>query len=199
MNIYINTNDNGRDYTVRFKRNSLDVRYQTGDIEEIDECINKLVTYGNGLKTNEEIEQEEKLSSLVDTLAETTAQVVENLTDEEKEKYLEDVLEYDNLAYFEIGKTVQKDGVLYIVRQSHPKTIYEPKDLPALFKEIIIPDEKVDGLEIYEWFEPDANNYYTLGQLVRFTDGKVYESKLEVNTWSPGDYPEGWKLRDDLE
>ena len=53
------------------------------------------------------------------------------------------------------------------------------------------PTEPVD--DIPEWVQPlDGHDAYKLGDKVRF-EGKVYESLLPANVWSPSVYPAGWK------
>lgn len=45
-----------------------------------------------------------------------------------------------------------------------------------------------------EWIAPTgAHDAYNVGDKVMF-DGMTYESLLDGNTWSPTDYPAGWKL-----
>lgn len=39
-----------------------------------------------------------------------------------------------------------------------------------------------------------AHDAYNKGDRVKFTDGHIYESLIDGNTWSPTDYPAGWKL-----
>ena len=53
---------------------------------------------------------------------------------------------------------------------------------------ILIPDPEV----IPDWVQPDSTNAYTKGDKVRF-EGKVYESLIDNNVWSPAAYPAGWK------
>ena len=51
-----------------------------------------------------------------------------------------------------------------------------------------IPDEDI----IPEWEQPDSTNAYQIGDRVMF-DGKVYESLINNNVWSPAAYPAGWQ------
>lgn len=49
--------------------------------------------------------------------------------------------------------------------------------------------------EIPDFVQPGGSeDAYNIGDRVRFTDGKVYESLIDGNVWSPTDYPDGWKL-----
>ena len=52
----------------------------------------------------------------------------------------------------------------------------------------MIPDPDV----IPEWEQPDSTNAYKKGDKVRF-EGKVYESLIDNNVWSPSAYPAGWR------
>ena len=48
--------------------------------------------------------------------------------------------------------------------------------------------------DVDDWFEPTATKYYNKGDRMRYTDGHVYESLIDTNTYSPEAYPQGWKL-----
>ena len=64
---------------------------------------------------------------------------------------------------------------------------WEPGAAPSLFAKVLIPDPDV----IPEWEQPDSTNPYKKGDKVRF-EGKVYESLIDNNVWSPSTYPAGW-------
>ncbi len=111
-----------------------------------------------------------------------------------------------------LGETVQKgfvfrhNDVLYRVEQPELTFVehYSPEQegLDALFTKL--QEEQVTG-DIIDWFPPTSTNYYKLGDLMRFTDGLVYESIYkssdgsDANVWSPVQYPAGWKRRPDLD
>jgi hypothetical protein len=48
------------------------------------------------------------------------------------------------------------------------------------------------GTDIGEWTQPDSTNPYMKGDRVIF-EGKIYESTIDGNVWSPADYPAGWQ------
>lgn len=48
--------------------------------------------------------------------------------------------------------------------------------------------------DVDDWFEPTSTKYYMKGDRMRYTDGHVYESLIDNNTYSPDAYPQGWKL-----
>lgn len=89
----------------------------------------------------------------------------------------------------EEGKRVQYNGVLYHILQTHTaQDDWTPDAAPSLFAEVLIPDENV----IPEWKQPDSTNGYKKGDKVMF-EGKIYESLIDNNIWSPSEYPGGWK------
>lgn len=99
-----------------------------------------------------------------------------------------------------LGEVFQYNNKLYRIEQATltATETYTPggEDLEALFTEL--QPEQV-GPGIITWFEPTSTNYYKLGDLVRYTDGKVYESIYNGNNvWSPVSYPQAWIIRNDL-
>ena len=46
---------------------------------------------------------------------------------------------------------------------------------------------------ILPWVQPDSTNAYKKGDRVLF-EGKIYESLIDNNVWSPSAYPQGWKV-----
>lgn len=49
--------------------------------------------------------------------------------------------------------------------------------------------------EILDWKQPlNKEDSYMTGNKIKYTDGKVYESTIDYNVWSPEAYPGGWKL-----
>ena len=54
-----------------------------------------------------------------------------------------------------------------------------------------------EGTAPAEWVQPTgAHDAYQTGDLVTF-EGAIYESTIDGNTWSPTEYPQGWKKVDD--
>ena len=65
---------------------------------------------------------------------------------------------------------------------------WKPDITPALWQEVIVTPE------INDWVQPTgAHDAYNIGDKVRF-EGKVYESLINANVYSPAAYPQGWKL-----
>jgi hypothetical protein len=93
-------------------------------------------------------------------------------------------------AHYIDGDRVCYEGKLYKVLQSHDAQLtWTPVDAPSLFAEILAGQE---GTEIGEWKQPDSTNPYMKGDKVTF-NGKMYESTIDCNVWSPESYPTGWK------
>jgi len=84
---------------------------------------------------------------------------------------------------------VQYENVLYRVLQSHvSQPAWTPTAAPSLFAKVLIPSPDV----IPEWEQPDSTNPYMKGDRVSF-NGKIYESVIDNNIWSPEAYPVGWQ------
>ena len=95
---------------------------------------------------------------------------------------------------YAVGERVLYLGVLYKVLQAHTSQAgWEPDIAPSLFaKNLIVKDENGEQVDIPEWEQPDSTNPYMTGDKVRF-EGKVYQSLIDNNVWSPTDYPQGWE------
>lgn len=91
---------------------------------------------------------------------------------------------------YAMGDRVRHEGVLYKCLQAHTSQDgWTPQDSPSLFAEIL-PGQ--DGTEVGEWVQPDSTNPYSKGDKVMF-GGKIYESLIDGNVWSPAAYPAGWQ------
>lgn len=87
------------------------------------------------------------------------------------------------------GQRVLYNNVLYKVLTNHTsQESWTPENAPSLFVKVI---GSISG-EIPEWQQPSAENAYMKGERVKF-EGKIYESLIDNNVWSPTAYPAGWK------
>ena len=95
---------------------------------------------------------------------------------------------------YAVGDRVLYLGTLYKVLQAHTSQAgWEPDIAPSLFaKNLIVKDEEGEQVDIPEWVQPDSTNPYMIGDKVIF-GGKVYQSVIDNNVWSPTDYPQGWE------
>lgn len=95
-----------------------------------------------------------------------------------------------NGVAYEVGKRILYNDVLYKVIQAHTSQAeWTPVAAPSLFAKVI--NETIDG-SIPEFEQPDSTNPYMKGDKVLF-NGKVYESLIDNNVYSPEAYPNGWK------
>lgn len=93
-----------------------------------------------------------------------------------------------------VGERYRYADKLYEVVQAHStQADWTPDKVPALFKEVT-PSEDEEGTEIIpEWKQPTGgHDAYKKGDKVTF-EGKVYESLIDGNSWSPKDYASSWK------
>ena len=94
-----------------------------------------------------------------------------------------------NGVAYHTGDRVRFNSVLYKVLQDHTsQPQWTPTAAVSLFAKVLNPDPHV----IPDWEQPDASNPYMKGDKVRF-EGKIYESVIDNNVWSPAAYPAGWK------
>lgn len=89
--------------------------------------------------------------------------------------------------YVKDDKVLYND-VLYKVLQNHTSQEgWTPISAPSLFAKVLTSEG-----EILDWEQPSSTNPYMRGDKVKF-NGKIYESVIDNNVWSPEAYPQGWK------
>lgn len=94
----------------------------------------------------------------------------------------------ENGISYAVGDRVLYNGTLYKCLQAHTsQATWTPTDAPSLWAKVLIPDPEV----IPDWEQPESTNGYMKGDKVRY-NGKVYESLIDNNVWSPEAYPAGW-------
>ena len=97
--------------------------------------------------------------------------------------------QWNDSAQYEAGDRVRFQNILYKCLQNHiAQPTWSPIAAPSLWAKVLIPDPEV----IPDWEQPDSTNAYQIGDKVRF-EGKVYESVIANNIWSPAAYPQGWR------
>ena len=117
------------------------------------------------------------LFTLTDEQAEANATLILELAEEWQPDEA-----YERYAY------VKHNDVLYRVLQSHrSQSDWTPDLAPSLFAPVLTSPTG----EPLEWVQPDSTNPYMKGDRVIF-QGKIYESTIDNNVWSPGEYPQGW-------
>ena len=143
--------------------------------------VNYVVT-AKPLTKEEQLENQKNLALtfFAETLSDAQALQVPMLFDE---------FDGNGVAY-EVGKRVLYNDILYKVIQAHTSQAdWTPVAAPSLFAKVI--NETMDG-SIPEFEQPDSTNPYMKGDRVIF-NGKVYESLIDNNVYSPEAYPAGWK------
>ena len=116
-----------------------------------------------------------KLRSISDGAALKMPEVFPHWSGNSKEYVKDDKVLYNN--------------VLYKVLQNHTsQETWTPTSAPSLFAKVLT---STTG-EILEWEQPDSTNPYMKGDKVKY-NGKIYESLIDNNVWSPEAYPQGWK------
>lgn len=115
-----------------------------------------------------------------------------SLTDDDALEAVALYPEWDGgLFVYEVGDRVRYNGELYKVLQHHTsQTDWNPEAAPSLFARVLTGETPDD---IRDWEQPDSTNPYMIGDRVRF-EGKIYESVIDNNIWSPAAYPAGWTL-----
>lgn len=95
---------------------------------------------------------------------------------------------------YAVGDRVLYLGTLYKVIQAHTSQQgWEPDITPSLFaKNLIVKDDDGEQVDIPEWEQPGSTNPYMKGDKVKF-EGKIYQSLIDQNVWSPAAYPQGWE------
>ena len=149
--------------------------------EDTTITVNYVVT-AKPLTKEEQLENQKNLALtfFAETLSDAQALQVPMLFDD---------FDGNGVAY-EVGKRVLYNDILYKVIQAHTSQAdWTPAAAPSLFAKVI--NETIDG-SIPEFEQPDSTNPYMKGDRVIF-NGKVYESLIDNNVYSPEAYPAGWK------
>ena len=138
------------------------------------EVLEKELTYAEKLTSQQEL----AMSFLAD-----------NLTDEQAVQVPLIFEAWQVGVDYKVGKKLVYEEVLYKVLQDHTsQETWTPKDAPSLFARVLV---DVGGA-VLDWVQPDSTNPYMKGDRVKF-EGKIYESLIDSNVWSPTAYPTGWK------
>lgn len=113
----------------------------------------------------------------------------QSLEDEMALDAVELFAEWKTDTAYSIDEKVKYNKVLYKCLQAHTsQSDWTPDIAASLFAKVLIPDPEV----IPDWEQPDSTNPYMKGDKVRF-NGKIYESLIDNNIWSPEAYPAGWQ------
>lgn len=146
------------------------------------------------IEPTEEEQMIEQTGKAMEMLSVDLSSLLVNLTDEQALQVPLMFPKWQEGKAYVVGDRVLYLGVLYKVLQAHTSQAgWEPDITPSLFaKNLIVKDEDGEQIDIPEWVQPDSTNPYMTGDKVMF-EGKVYESLIDNNVWSPSAYPQGWQ------
>ena len=107
-------------------------------------------------------------------------------------------------AYHIEGKISDEErNELYSLARKDPKAKYDVETEIEKLWEAVRALQKAETPEggntntPEEYKQPTgAHNAYMKGDKVLYTDGKVYQSIIDNNVWSPETYPAGWEVID---
>lgn len=116
-----------------------------------------------------------KLRSISDGAALKMTEVFPHWSGNSKEYVKDDKVLYNNVLYKVLQNHTSQEG-------------WTPTSAPSLFAKVLTSEG-----EILDWEQPSSTNPYMKGDKVKY-NGKVYESLIDNNVWSPDGYPAGWKL-----
>lgn len=114
---------------------------------------------------------------------------MDELSDEEIFELIDLYPEFKIDTGYRLNDIIKYQNNLYKVVQSHTsQQQWTPDSNPSLYLKV-----SPEGT-IPRWVQPTgAHNAYNIGDKVLFT-GKIYESIMNSNTYSPTAYPQGWKI-----
>ena len=155
--------------------------------EDIDDAI---------ITLTELLERYESLELDLDKTKKATGKLVfaSDLSQEELDDLMDLYEDWEVGESVEVGDIRKYSNKLYRVIQAHTtQADWTPDSVPALWVAYTPPITE-DGEEIIpDFIQPTmAENAYNIGDKVRF-EGKVYESLIDGNAYSPSEHASSWK------
>lgn len=99
----------------------------------------------------------------------------------------------DNPTHYEKDMPYKYNGQVYKCNQTHDnhgEDGYDPASAPALFS-IAHTKDKTNPKPFVQ--PTGSHDAYMKDEVMLYTDGKVYISLIDNNTWTPEAYPQGWE------
>lgn len=150
--------------------------------DDLKPAAQQLIDYADSLKTESELATEKAAEYIAKNASEAEQLEMKEIFDELK----------PGMKAVE-GKRYRIGDDLIVVDMNHTVTEDSLKTRPATFYRVIGDANKPD--EIRDWVEPKGNaDAFMEGDKVKWTDGKIYRSKLNFNLKSPGDDPFTWEV-----
>ena len=155
------------------------VRHSTASLGDIVAYVKTGVAQGQVVEADKHARTRKAILSTIDVSAIPPETLIESgLTKEWKDT-----------DYFTAGEPITNDGIIYKVLQSHAK---QADRVPGIAHSLFAPILTDSNGAALPWVQPESTNPYMKGDRVLWTDGKVYESTIDNNVWSPEAYPAGW-------
>lgn len=172
------------------------------DVELIDLALHEF--YKLNFATKYQNESIEELKTEIEKAKKTTSEVIKlkkivfagDLTEPQKTELLNQYDKYAVGVVYKIGDVFDFNKMLYEVLQEHTsQEDWKPDKTLSLYKLFLV-GGTVDGGAtevINDFVQPTgAHDSYMIGDKVLF-EGKVYESLIDGNSYSPTTYPAGWE------
>ena len=110
-------------------------------------------------------------------------------------------LTYKIEEFYVKGKltTTERDELLTSLRMVPKAQLDTQKEIRELWSRVKMLEKRLTNApadaEVVEWKQPTGgHDAYARGDRVKYADGKIYESVIDGNVWSPDVYPAGWQL-----
>lgn len=102
--------------------------------------------------------------------------------------------EYESLVDNNVwSPSANPSGWQLVEEVEEPETPVEPEIPVEPEPETPVKPEEPEVETVPEWVQPTGANPYKKGDKVMF-EGKIYESTIDGNVWSPSAYPQSWQL-----
>lgn len=172
-------------------------RMNASEEELIKEVLKVLVTEINPADEIQALKEEFKKITEEINAVKKSVMNIKDLDQGSKDELLKSYPLYEIGKEYKLNDVLNYNGVLYKVVQAHTsQSDWIPDKTPALYTEYLNLTATVGGetVEIISDFVQPTGSHdaYKLGDKVTF-NGKIYESLIDNNAYSPIDYPAGWK------
>lgn len=168
-------------------------------VDEIKQAIDsiKFTTEKAMSEVKQAVDETNKTTAIIKTLIKSV-----DLSEEARTEIASQYPSYEVAHDYNVKDIFSYNNNLYEVIQAHrSQSDWLPDAVASLYKPLINatgtitqPDGQTVPVEVIDDFvQPTGSqDSYKVGDKVLF-DGKVYESTIDNNSWSPSAYPQGWK------
>lgn len=160
--------------------------------------LNEIAREANPKRELEELrKRQEEQDKIIKATLETIV-LSKDLNEEQKDNILNQYKPYQVGTDYQANDKFTYNGKVYEVIQAHrSQSDWLPDSTPALYKEYLnveIKNEDGSTTEVVADFKQPtgAHDAYKKGDKVLFK-GKIYQSKIDANTFSPEQFADGWE------